>query len=76
MILQYLFCHVLAYGMTANSVCLHLLVPPLALCYFFDASVWHIQVGEVRQHGGQDKIKGWFKHTFYACDEAVMSSTH
>ena len=27
--MQYFFCHVFAYAITANSVCLHLLVPPL-----------------------------------------------
>ena len=36
--LQYFFCHVLAYVTTANGVCLHLLVPPLAKCCFFGAS--------------------------------------
>ena len=35
MILQCLFCHALAYAITANGVCLHLLVPPLARCCFF-----------------------------------------
>ena len=38
MILQCLFSHVLAYTITANGVCLHLLVPPLAQCCFFGAS--------------------------------------
>ena len=32
------FCHALAYAITANGVCLHFLVPPLAQCCFFRAS--------------------------------------
>ena len=28
------FCHAFAYTITANGVCLHLLVPPLAQCRF------------------------------------------
>ena len=32
--LQHLSCHALAYYITANGVCLHLLVPPLAHCCF------------------------------------------
>ena len=48
-VLQCLFCHVLAYAITANGVCLHLLVPPLAQYCFFSAFwltsphvLWHI----------------------------------
>ena len=32
------FCHAFAYEITANGVCLHSLVPPLAQCCFFRAS--------------------------------------
>ena len=35
-------CHVLAHAITANSVSLHLLVPPLGQCCFFSASCWGI----------------------------------
>ena len=34
-ILQCLFCHTIAYAITVDGVCLHLLVPPLAQCCFF-----------------------------------------
>ena len=36
---MFFFCHALAYAITANRVCLHLLVPPFAQCqWFFGAS--------------------------------------
>ena len=37
-IFQCLFCHALAYAITANDICLHLLVPPLAQYCYFGAS--------------------------------------
>ena len=37
-ILQCLFCYALAYAITANGACLHLLVPPLAIYRLFVAS--------------------------------------
>ena len=43
-ILQCLFCRVLAYTITANDVCLHLLVSPLATWCFFHACCLHNSV--------------------------------
>ena len=57
--------HLLAYAITANGVCLHLLVPPFAQCCFFSASCHnHIYCG----------INGWvyFQEKSTLCNNFIQ----
>jgi len=66
-ILQRVFfcsCHALAYVITANGVCLHLSVPPLAPCCFFGTYnymhvLWHNRLEREKHRLQQLHSKKW-----------------
>ena len=65
-ILQCLFCHTLAYAVTAYDVCLHLLVPPLAQhCFFMYCGMnrWKEKStlcnNFIQKKAGWDYFQGW-----------------
>ena len=63
MILQCLFCHALVYAITANCVCLHLLVPPLEQCCFLGGRILERKAPFVttsfKKGGAQGKLQGY-----------------